>query len=279
MTHPHPSNGSRPGPGATAAGATAAGMSLAGEGGPLAELTRRVLESALEGEMTDHLRRARAGAATAREVPNRRNGYRSKAVTTEAGRVEIAVPRDRWGTFEPKLLGKRRRRLGGVDEMVLSLSAKGLTHHEVIAHLRERYGAQMPGGSIAMIADSVLAGMAAWQNRPLDAVYPVVFIDSVRVAARTAPAAHRTLHLALGVTAEGSRDVLGLWAQDARSAAPYWIRLLTEIRNRGADRVLMVVSDELAGLPQAVNTVWPSAIVHTCLGRLLRLSPAQPGRR
>jgi putative transposase len=271
----HPSNGSGPGP-----GATAAGMSLAGEGGPLAELTRRVLESALEGEMTDHLRRAaRSGPAGAREVPNRRNGYRFKAVTTEAGRVEIAVPRDRWGTFEPKLLGKRRRRLGGVDEMVLSLSAKGLTHREVSAHLRERYGAQTPGSTIAMIADSVLAGMAEWQNRPLDAVYPVVFVDSVRVPARAAPAAHRTLHLALGVTAEGSRDLLGLWAQDARPEASYWQRRLTEIRNRGVGSVLMVVSDELAGLPQAVNTVWPSAVVHTCLVRLLRLSLARPGHR
>ena len=263
------SNGTGP-----AAGATAAGMNLAGEGGPLAELTRRVLESALEGEMDDHLRRNQLDAAG---THNRRNGYRSKAVTTEAGMVEIAVPRDRSGTFEPQLVRKRRRHLGGVDEMVLALSAKGLTHREISAHLRERYGAEVPGSTISMIADSVLAGMAEWQNRPLDAVYPLVFVDSVQVPARAGARANRTVHMVLGVTAEGGREVLGLWAADAGTGVTYWLRLLTEIRNRGVGRILMVVCDELAGLPEAVKAVWPAAVVQTCLVHLLRPTRAGTG--
>ena len=148
--------------------ARASGMKLTGEGSLLAELTRRVLESALEGELTDHLGRGRYAVATGEEAPNHRNGHRSKTVTTEVGLVEIAVPRDREGTFEPQLVRKRQRRLSGVDEMVLSLSAKGLTHGEISSHLREVYGTEVSKQTISTITDSVLAGMVEWQNRPLD---------------------------------------------------------------------------------------------------------------
>ncbi|WP_353963819.1 MULTISPECIES: transposase [unclassified Streptomyces] len=147
--------------------AQAGGVKLTGEGGLLAELTRKVLESALEGELTDHLGHE-PGERVEGGRENYRNGHRSKTVTTEVGPVEIAVPRDRAGTFEPQLVKKRQRRLGGVDEMVLSLSAKGLTHGEISAHLAEVYGTEVSKTTVSTITDSVMAGMAEWQNRPLD---------------------------------------------------------------------------------------------------------------
>jgi transposase-like protein len=234
--------------------AQAGGVKLTGEGGLLQQLTKRVLQSALEGELTDHLghepgERAEGG----RE--NYRNGHRSKTVITESGPVEIAVPRDRAGSFEPQLVKKRQRRLGGVDEMVLSLSAKGLTHGEISAHLAEVYGAEISKSTISTITDSVMAGMTEWQNRPLDSVYPVVFIDCVNVKVRDGQVANRPVYMAVAVTAEGHRDILGLWIGDGGEGAKYWLQVLTEIKNRGAADVLMLVCDGLTGLPDAVNTV------------------------
>lgn len=242
--------------------AQAGGVKLTGEGGLLQQLTKRVLESALEGELTDHLghepgERAEGG----RE--NYRNGHRSKTVVTESGPVEIAVPRDRAGSFEPQLVRKRQRRLGGVGEMVLSLSAKGLTHGEISAHLAEVYGAEISKSTISTITDSVMAGMTEWQNRPLDSVYPVVFIDCVNVKVRDGHVANRPVYMAVAVTAEGHRDILGLWIGDGGEGAKYWLQVLTEIKNRGAADVLMLVCDGLTGLPDAVNTVWPATIVQT----------------
>ena len=252
--------------------ARAGGMKLTGEGSLLAELTKRVLESALEGELTDHLGRGRHEVTAGDQVPNHRNGHRSKTVTTEVGPVEIAVPRDREGTFEPQLVRKRQRRLSGVDEMVLSLSAKGLTHGEISAHLREVYGTEVSKQTISTITDSVLAGMVEWQNRPLDVVYPVVFIDCVHVKVRDSQVVNRPIYVALAVTADGTRDILGLWAGDGGEGAKYWLQVLTEIKNRGVNDVLMVVCDGLTGLPDAVNTVWPATIVQTCVVHLLRAS-------
>jgi hypothetical protein len=244
--------------------ARAGGVKLTGEGGLLQQLTKRVLESALEGELTDHLghepgERAEGG----RE--NCRNGHRSKTVITESGPVEVAVPRDRAGSFEPQLVKKRQRRLGGVDEMVLSLSAKGLTRGEISAHLAEVYGAQVSKSTISTIIDSVMAGMTEWQNRPLDRVYPVVFIDCVNVKVRDGHVANRPVCMAVAVTAEGHRDILGLWIGDGGEGAKYWLQVLTEIKNRGAADVLMLVCDGPTGLPDAVNTVWPATIVQTCV--------------
>ncbi|WP_432104175.1 IS256 family transposase [Streptomyces sp. bgisy091] len=251
--------------------AQAGGVKLTGEGGLLQQLTKRVLESALEGELADHLghepgERAEGG----RE--NYRNGHRSNTVITESGPVEIAVPRDRAGSFEPQLVKKRQRRLGGLDEMVLSLSAKGLTHGEISAHLAEVYGAEISKSTISTITDSVMAGMSEWQNRPLDSVYPVVFIDCVNVKVRDGQVANRPVYMAVAVTAEGHRDILGLWIGDGGEGATYWLQVLTEIKNRGAADVLMLVCDGLSGLPDAVNTVWPATIVQTCVVHLLRNS-------
>jgi putative transposase len=247
------------------------GVKLAGEGGLLQVLTKRLLESALEGEITDHLgyeKHDGVGDGSG----NSRNGRRAKTVLTDVGPVEIEVPRDRAGTFEPQIVKKRQRRLSGVDEMVLSLSARGLTHGEISAHLAEVYGAEVSKTTISTITDKVVEGMAEWQNRPLDSTYPVVFIDCVHVKIRDGQVANRPIYMALAVTCDGMREILGLWAGDGGEGAKYWMHVLTEIKNRGVADVCMVVCDGLKGLPEAIEAVWPQAVTQTCVVHLLRAS-------
>ncbi|WP_431676021.1 IS256 family transposase [Kitasatospora sp. KL5] len=251
--------------------ARAKGLQLTGEGGLLQQLTKRVLESALEGEITDHLgyeKHDPAGAGSG----NSRNGVRSKTVLTDVGPVEIDVPRDRGGSFEPQIVRKRQRRQTGVDEMVLSLSARGLTHGDISAHLAEVYGASVSKSTISTITDKVMDRMAEWQNRPLDAIYPVIFIDCIHVKVRDGQVASRPVYVALAVTVDGTRDILGLWAGDGGEGAKYWLQVLTEIKNRGVEDVCMVVCDGLKGLPDAISTVWPQAITQTCVVHLMRAS-------
>ena len=253
--------------------ARAGGLKLTGEGGLLGKLTKMVVEGALEGEMDDHLgysKHDRAG----RDGGNSRNGHRAKTVITEAGPVEISVPRDRDSSFEPKIVAKRQRRLTGVEEMVISLSAKGLTHGEISAHLQEIYGAEVSKQTITAITDRVMDGMAEWQSRPLDPVYAVVFVDAIMVKVREGQVANRPVYLALGVTVDGERDILGLWAGEHGDGegAKFWLRVLSEIKNRGTRDVLMLVCDGLKGLPDAVNAVWEKTVVQTCIVHLLRNS-------
>jgi transposase-like protein len=247
------------------------GLKLTGEGGLLQKLTKRVLESALEGEITDHVGYDKHNAQ-GRGSGNSRNGHRAKTVLTDVGPVEVRVPRDVAGTFEPQIVRKRQRRLSGVDELVLSLSARGLTHGEIAAHLAEVYGTEVSKQTISTITDKVIDGMAEWQNRPLDPVYPVVFIDAVNVKIRDGQVANRPIYLALAVTVDGHRDILGMWAGDGGEGAKHWLHVLTELKNRGVTDVLMLVCDGLKGLPQAVETVWPRTIVQTCVVHLLRNS-------
>jgi putative transposase len=205
---------------------------------------------------------------------NSRNGHREKTVLTDSGPVEISVPRDRDSSFEPKIVAKRQRHLTGIDDMVISLSAKGLTHGEIAAHLAEVYGAEVSKQMISNVTDRVIEKMAEWQNRPLEAVYAVLFIDAINVKIRDGEVANRPIYVALGVTADGERDILGLWAGEHGDGegAKYWLRVLAEIKNRGVDDVLMLVCDGLKGLPGAVNTVWEKTIVQTCIVHLLRNS-------
>jgi transposase-like protein len=249
------------------------GLQLTGEGGLLARLTKRVVESAFEGEMDDHLGYGKHDPA-GRNGGNSRNGTRAKTVLTEAGPVQLAVPRDRDGSFAPQLVKKRQRRLSGVDDLVISLSAKGLTHGEICAHLAEIYGALVSKQTISTITDRVMDGMAGWQNRPLDPVYPVIFIDCIHVKIREGNVANRPLYVALAVTVDGTRDILGLWAGEHGDGegAKYWMRVLSEIKNRGTQDVCIVVCDGLKGLPQAIEVVWPQAITQTCVVHLLRNS-------
>jgi transposase-like protein len=253
--------------------ARAEGLRLTGEGGLLGRLTKLVTEAALQGEMDDHLGYGKHDPA-GRDGGNSRNGTRAKTVLTEAGPVEIAVPRDREASFEPAIVKKRQRRLTGVDDLVISLSAKGLTHGEISAHLAEIYGAEVSKQTISTITDRVMDGMAEWQNRPLDAVYPVIFIDCIHVKIREGNVANRPIYVALAVTVEGTRDILGLWAGEHGDGegAKYWMRVLSEIKNRGVGDVCIVVCDGLKGLPDAVGQVWPRTIVQTCIVHLLRNS-------
>jgi putative transposase len=260
--------------------ARAEGVSLTGPGGLLGRLTKVVLESALEGEMDAHLG-YRKHEAAGDGSGNSRNGHRAKTVLTEAGPVEVEVPRDRASSFEPVIVPKRQRRMGGVDDLVVSLVAKGLTTGEVQAHLAEIYGAQVSRETISNITDRVLDGLAEWQSRPLDPVYAVLFLDAIHVKIRDGQVANRPIYVALAVTADGERDILGLWAGEHGDGegAKYWLRVLTEVRNRGTADVLMVVCDGLKGFPEAIAEVWPQAVTQTCIVHLLRNSFRYASRR
>jgi putative transposase len=258
--------------------ARAAGLQLTGEGGLLQQLTKRVIEAALDGEITDHLGYEKHDPA-GKDGGNSRNGARAKTVLTDVGPVEITVPRDREGSFEPQIVKKHQRRLSGVEDMVLSLSAKGLTTGEISAHLAEVYGAEVSKQTISTITDKVMDGMGEWQNRPLDRVYPVVFLDAINVKIRDGKVANRPIYVALAVTAEGTRDILGLWAGDGGEGAKFWFTVCTELKNRGVEDVLMAVCDGLTGLPDAINTVWPKTVVQTCVVHLLRNSFKYAGRQ
>lgn len=245
------------------------GIDLMGPNGLLNQLTKNVLESALDAEMTEHLGYEKHHPA-GRGSGNSRNGTRSKTVLTEIGPVEIEVPRDTDSSFDPQIVKKRQRRLTGVDEIVLSLTAKGLTTGEVAAHFADVYGATVSKDTISRITDKVIGEMTEWQNRPLDRVYPVVFIDAIHVKVRDGQVSNRPIYLAIGVTVNGERDILGLWAGDGGEGAKFWLSVLTDIKNRGVADVCIVVCDGLKGLPDAINTVWALAVVQTCIIHLIR---------
>jgi transposase-like protein len=249
--------------------ARASGVSLVGPGGLLADITKRVLETGLEVEMAEHLGYDKH-AAEGDGSGNSRNGTRTKTVITEIGPVEIDVPRDRNGTFEPATVRKRQRRLEGVDAMVISLTAKGLTTGEVQAHLAEVFGTEVSRETISKITDAVLEDMAGWLIRPLDAVYPVVFIDAIHVKVRDGQVANRAFYCAIGVTVEGKRDILGIWASPGAEGAKFWLNVLTELKNRGINDVCIVCCDGLKGLPDAIGVTWPEAVVQTCVLHLIR---------
>src|SRR4051812_21507871 len=246
------------------------GLSLTGPDGLLKQLTKTVLETSLNEEMTEHLgyeKHDPAGAGTG----NIRNGTRSKTVLTEnTGQVEIEVPRDRAGTFEPQIIKKRQRRLNGVDEIVLSLYAKGLTTGEISAHFAEIYGASVSKETISRITDKVIEEMNDWSVRPLDATHAAIFIDAIVVKVRDGQVANRPFYAAIGVTLAGERDILGLWAGSGGEGAKFWMAVLTDLRNRGVRDTFFLVCDGLKGLPEVVSNVWPQAIVQTCIIHLIR---------
>ena len=249
--------------------ARADGKNLVGPGGLLSDLTKQVLETGLEVEMEEHLGYPKH-AVEGRNHGNSRNGTRSKTVITDVGPVDIDVPRDRDGSFEPATVRKNQRRLDGVDSMVISLTAKGLTTGEVEAHLAEVYSTNISRETISKITDRVLGELAEWQNRPLDRVYPVIFIDAIVVKIRDGQVANRPVYAAIGVTVDGKRDILGLWIGTGGEGAKYWLQVLTEIKNRGVEDACIVVCDGLKGLPESIEATWPLAIVQTCVLHLIR---------
>jgi putative transposase len=249
--------------------ARAEGVELVGQGGLLTRLTKSVLETALEAEMAEHLGYDKHDSM-GRNGGNSRNGTRTKTVLTEIGPVDIEVPRDREGSFAPTIVRKRQRRLDGVDEIVLSLTARGLTTGEIAAHFAEVYGATVSRDTISRITDKVIEEMTEWRNRPLDRVYPVLFIDAIVVKVRDGQVVNRPVYVVIGVTVNGERDILGLWAGDGSEGAKFWLAVLTEIKNRGVEDVCLVVCDGLKGLPESITTTWSFAQGQTCILHLIR---------
>lgn len=256
------------------ASAAEQGVQLTGADGLLTALTRQVLQTALEVEMADHLGFDR-GDPAARGARNIRNGSTPKTLRTEIGEVTINVPRDRAGTFEPQIVPKHQRRLAGFDEAVISLYAKGMTTGDIAAHLAEVYDTEVSKDLVSRVTDKVLADMRAWQSRPLDAVYPVILIDAivlkVRGGAGGNTVGNRPVYVAMGISLDGERDVLGMWVgPTGGEGAKQWMNMLTELRNRGILDACIVCCDGLRGLPEAITATWPQASVQTCVVHLVR---------
>jgi putative transposase len=245
------------------------GVELIGPGGLLTGLTSKVINTALEVEMAEHLGYDKHDPA-GRNGENSRNGKRTKTVLTELGPVLVDAPRDRDGSFAPRIVRKRQRRLDRIDEIVLSLTARGLTTGEVSAHFADIYGAPVSKDTISRITDLVGEEMAEWCARPLDAVYPVIFIDALVVKIRDGQVTNRPIYVVVGVTVNGERDILGLWAGDGGEGAKFWLAVLTDLKNRGVTDVCMVVCDGLRGLPESITTTWSFAQVQTCVLHLIR---------
>jgi putative transposase len=244
-------------------------IELVGPDGLLGQLTKNVLETALDAEMSEHLGYEKHDPA-GRGSGNSRNGTRSKTVLTEIGPVEIEVPRDTESTFEPQIVKKRQRRLTGVDEIVLSLTARGLTTGEISAHFQEVYGAKVSKDTVSRITEKVTGEMTEWLNRPLEKVYPVIFIDAMVVKVRDGQVTNKPIYVVIGVTVDGERDILGLWAGDGGEGAKFWLNVFTEIKNRGVNDVCIAVCDGLKGLPDAITATWELATVQACIIHLIR---------
>jgi putative transposase len=242
---------------------------LSGPGGLLSQLAGRVVEAALEAELTDHLGHPLGGRPQGANV---RNGAGRKTLQTDLGPVEIKTPRDRDATFEPRLVGKRQTRLAGLDDKVLGLYAGGMTVRDISAHLSELYGTEIGRDTISRITDAVLEDVAAWRTRPLDAVYPIVYFDAMFVKVREDRSVRsRACYLALGVTCDGDREVLGLWWQDTEGSK-FWLAALNDLRRRGVDDVLIACVDGLKGFPDAIEATFPHTWVQTCIVHLIRAS-------
>lgn len=247
------------------------GVALTGEGGLLTDLMRHVLQTGLEVEMADHL--GYEPYERGRREGNARNGFYDKTVTTEIGEVDLRVPRDRQGTFEPQTVPKYQRRLDGLAGNVISLYAKGLTTGDIQQHLFEIYGTEVSRETISKITDQIVDEMLAWQSRPLDPLYAVLLIDCLVIKVRGSQVANRPVYVAIGVDLEGERDVLGLWlGPSGGEGAKQWATMLTELRNRGLRDALIVCCDGLKGLPDSIRTTWPEATVQTCVVHMVRNS-------
>lgn len=244
---------------------------LFGPTGLFHELKGALMERILEEEMASHLGFEK-NDPEGRNTGNSRNGYTGKTVQTESGPVDVRVPRDRAGTFKPKLVAKHQRRLEGFDDKVLALYARGMSTRDIQGHLRELYGTEVSPDLISRVTDGALDEAKAWQTRPLEAVYPVLYLDALYVSVREgATVQKKAVYIALGVTTEGKRDVLGLWISETEGAR-FWLGILTELKNRGVEDVFFVCCDGLTGLPQAIESAFPKTVVQTCIVHMIRAS-------
>ena len=244
-------------------------LQLTGEGGFLPGLIKAVLERGLAEELTDHLGYEK-GDPAGRGSPNSRNGSTPKTLATEVGDVELATPRDRAGTFEPRLVPKGARRVGGLDEMIISLYAGGMTVRDIQAHLARTIGTELSHETISKITDAVLDEVKAWQSRPLEELYPIMYLDALVVKVRDGhQVRNKAAHIAVGVDLDGIKHVLGIWVQ-ASEGARFWAGVCAELANRGVKDVLIVCCDGLTGFPEAIEATWPKATVQTCVVHLIR---------
>ena len=234
--------------------------------GLIDDLKKALAERVLNAEMDHHL----AGE----EPSNRRNGYGKKTVITDTGQIALEVPRDRQARFDPQLIAKYQRRFPGFDDKIVSMYARGMSTREIAGHLRELYAVDVSPDLISRVTDAVLDEVREWQNRPLDTVYPVVFFDALRVKIRDEGLVrNKAIHIALGVRADGTKEILGLWLEQ-NEGAKFWLRVMNELKNRGVEDVLIAVVDGLKGFPEAITAVFPQATVQTCIVHLLRQSQA-----
>jgi putative transposase len=249
--------------------AEAGELALTGEGGFLPEMVKAVLERGLAAELTGHLGYEK-GDPAGRGRPNSRNGSSPKTVATEVGEVALAVPRDRAGSFEPRLVPKGSRRAGGLDEMIISLYAGGMTVRDIQHHLARTIGTELSHDTISNITDAVADEVKAWQARPLEEIYPVIYLDALVVKVRDGhQVRNKAAHIAVGVDLDGVKHVLGIWVQ-AAEGAKFWAGVCAELRNRGVRDVLIVCCDGLSGFPEAIEATWPAATVQTCTVHLIR---------
>ena len=251
---------------------------IAGPGGLLAELTRRLVERAMEVELTDHV-----GYEPHCEPPggaeNTRNGTTPKTLICEHGKVGIDAPRDRDGSFEPKIVRKRQRRFVGFDDKILALYSRGLSVRDIAAHLQEIYGVEVGRDLISRVTDGVMDDVREWAKRPLEDIYPIVFLDCMVLKIREGGSVQRrALYLALGVTLEGERDVLGMWFQETEGAK-FWMQVLTDLKTRGVRDILICCVDGLTGFPEAIEAIFPQTTVQTCIVHLIRSSLKYVPRR
>jgi putative transposase len=244
---------------------------LAGEDGLFRRLKKALLERALGAELTHHLGYEK-GDPAGRGSGNSRNGTSSKALLTDDGEIEIEVPRDRAGTFEPVIVAKGQTRFDGFDEKIISLYGRGMTVREIQGHLAELYGTEVSPDLISKVTDAILEEVREWQSRPLESIYPVVFFDALRVKIRDEGLVkNKAVYVVLGITASGERDVLGLWIEQTEGAK-FWLKVMNDLRNRGVADILIAVVDGLKGFPEAINSVFPQTMVQTCIVHLIRNS-------
>jgi putative transposase len=244
---------------------------IAGENGLLKQLTKAVLERALEGEMTDHLGYQKHDPA-GHHSGNARNGRSRKKLKGDFGEIDLETPRDRNGSFEPKIIAKHQTRFTGFDNKILSMYARGMSTREIQGHLEEIYGVEVSPQLISNVTDEVLDEVRTWQSRPLETVYPIVYLDALYVKMRdNGHVQNRAVYVAIGVNLEGSKDVLGLWTS-AHEGAKFWLQVLTELRNRGVEDIFIACVDGLKGFPEAIETVFPQTQVQLCIVHLVRHS-------
>jgi len=257
---------------AVMANVDAGGVELLGPDGVLAELTKRILERGLAEELTDHLG-YESGDPAGRGSGNNRNGTTPKTVLTEIGAIDLDIPRDRNGSFEPQLVPKGTTRLAKFNENIVHLYARGMSTRDIRRELARMYGVEVSPALVSKVTDGILEELNDWQMRPLDAVYPIVYIDALVVKVRTdGTVINRAAYLGVGVDVEGRKHVLGVWLGDGDEGAKFWLTVLTELRHRGVEDVLLVCCDGLKGLPDAIEATWPKALVQTCVIHLIRAS-------